>query len=310
MTDGVAFCSSGWCSIKTRSTSHVAHFVTRYHPFASRATLATPVRMLASALDEFQVHSGLDRLSGDFLGYEVVFSPTGCPREVPDRFVPDQFRDWGVRVYGFEVLTSTKVEETDGSVALYMKRVRALPAVGCEADAVSTESVLYHLKAKDDLLVRPDLGAFACPPLFGITHPTEQKRVILMTQAQGDLQIVVEQLDAPFSDGEVLPACGSGPIASFAEKPTVSPDDLLGQWSFRSIPLDPAAEQEYGTHTREASDFDRHCLLPLGLSVLHTSNSVELGWLLNESSRVVLVANKDRKYGASVRIETRQVPPS
>jgi len=80
---------------------------------------------------------------GEFVGHEVSFSVAdGQALSIPDRFIPDAFREWNVPVLGFDRITSTQLQPPQPKQPhqnhdyLYLKISRMLPTVGCEADAV------------------------------------------------------------------------------------------------------------------------------------------------------------------------------
>jgi len=109
--------------------------------------------------------SGETGCSGEFVGHEVSFSvATGAAVSIPERFIPDAFRQWGVPVLGFDRVTSSEIrtrtavdtpggdtavdaakppsphsQSSPSSLELYIKISRILPTVGCEADAVVPE---------------------------------------------------------------------------------------------------------------------------------------------------------------------------
>jgi hypothetical protein len=77
--------------------------------------------------------------SGEWEGAAAAFSRDGSPVELPPRFVPDAFREWGVAVCDWQTQCSTDagVDGEGGSVRVAYRLKRLLPSVGCEADATA-----------------------------------------------------------------------------------------------------------------------------------------------------------------------------
>lgn len=238
-------------------------------------------------------------VAGEWFGYEAAFSVDDASALViEERYVPDEFRAWGVDIKGFEVVSSSRVEQVpvDDSVdrsshlvqQLYIKRTRALPSVGCEADAVASEVHLDCLRAIQDVSVTDAAGktfraatigfadgAFVTAPLFFspehcvkwhvcIVDPqsgmdgTPRKRVRLqfgpVNDGRGAITAFVETYDGEFCDGELLPGCG-GKNAPFVDNPPVIPSEhLVGKWTVDStecIPAHIASDNAISSDVRE-----------------------------------------------------------
>lgn len=217
-------------------------------------------------------------VSGEWFGYEASFGVSnGAALQIEERYVPDEFRDWGVEVKGFEVVTSTRVQEISCSHAsatvsepayeLYVKRTRALPSVGCEADAVVPEVHVNRYRAFDnasvgDLTAPPvstislgfDDGGFVIGPssyspdietMWHVciadpqseadveTPPRRRARLQFghVNEARGCVSAFIEAYDGVFCDGDVLPGCG-GKNAPFVDNPRLVPSShLAGKWT-------------------------------------------------------------------------------
>lgn len=212
-------------------------------------------------------------VAGEWFGYEASFAVRdGAPMSIPEHYVPDEFRNWGVEVLGFEEVTSSRVvDAAENSAAggagaashLYVKRTRALPSVGCEADAVVPESRVERFTAGADLDVAVseygvtgtviggaalgfDDGAWSAGPAtfdqdtFGrwyacMVDPAAEtpRRARLefsaVNEPRGAVVAFVETHDGPFCDGELLPGCG-GNNSSFAERDALTAGELAGKW--------------------------------------------------------------------------------
>lgn len=269
-------------------------------------------------------------VSGEWFGYECTFSVvTGSAQCIPEHYVPDEYRAWGVEIKGFECLTSSELRQG----ALRTKRTRVLPSVGCEADAVVPEI--------SERFVNPfglpgsagfDCGSYATGPVdlaadarawsFSLTAPGEAgtKRSRVRVEAGdvlvgfGKLEVFVETWDAPFVDGVVLPGCG-GEHVSFADGERVEANALVGTWEVEET----AYERDGAVWTRREKQIvverdaeeAEHCIgleLPKGVNVLaHDEQAgavVEAGWLVEPGLRVT-VRREHRPDGEAVRCARR-----
>lgn len=233
-----------------------------------------------------------------------------------DRYIPDDFREWGVEIKGFESLTSSNLFN-DGS-SLLMKRTRAMPSVGCEADAVVPEVHEHTFSNIEEKRVSggfPD-GSVICGPAVMtnehsqrwdvcLTDPTDgvKSRVrlqfSLVNEPFGAVNAMIEHWDAPFCNGEVLPGCG-GKNESFADGARMDPvAELVGKWDISSI-LYTARDGEW--EMEELSfEIDRdgatvsaeiNVVLPHGITVgiacaEDGTKTVVAGWKTAENIRAV-----------------------
>lgn len=139
-------------------------------------------------------------IAGDWRGYESTFSvATGAASSIPAYLIPDEFRQWNVAVTGYETLTSSVVlppPDGGGPSTLETVRTRALPAVGCENDAVVPDAATFSavLPLSDDgetATVGFSSGAYASGRTAG--GPTAAWEVCLLSPpgafAEGDGQV-------------------------------------------------------------------------------------------------------------------------
>lgn len=206
---------------------------TRKRLSASAVTGDGMLRNLKYAQPSKQVEQFASRSGGEFVGFEAHFDgKTGAPIEVPERFVPQEYRDWNVRVYG---LDENYTEATD-NLTLFGKRQLIDVKVGCQEDAVSAEAMSFSidLSRQDESSVFPSgcLSARLLPIssssdrilLSLIFRDSRERRRIqvefnaLLTeelQPFGD-KIVLrrEMYDQPYNGGVQLIGCG-GKVESF-----------------------------------------------------------------------------------------------
>lgn len=245
-----------------------------------------------------------------------------CYTAAQERYVPDEYRNWGVEIKGFDCLTSSTCLE-DGS--LLLKRTRALPSVGCEADAIVPEVVEHHyLSVQDDTINGgfPD-GSINCGPASITDDHAQRWRVCLVDPSEdvrsrirvefglvnkpfGEVTVFLEHWDSAYCGGKILPGCG-GSNQSFATDPKLDPSiDLSGTWDIESqtyIAGKDGWELQSSTFdvTRESEEAgkDIDVALPRGVSVgIETLNDesicVTAGWLVKEGLRIV----SRRKYAS------------
>lgn len=151
-------------------------------------------------------------------------------------------------ITGFDTLTSSTVKED----VLSIKFTRALPTVGCEADAIAGE-ISETIYTAENGFGFPDGSYIVVPQHFDkadlsqqfaacITHPDtaaaeavgdarRRARVQFGRVDEGVSQVpvVLERWDSPFCDGAILPGCG-GPDSSFANGER-STSDIAGKWT-------------------------------------------------------------------------------
>lgn len=289
---------------------------------------AEPAGTLAGTLADTQFR---ERVSGEWFGYEVVFSARdGSAQAIPEHYVPDEFRAWGVEIKGFEVVSSTRVVSGDASpdddATLELRRTRALPSVGCEADAVATEVKEYALAASTCVGFAD--GGFSNGPTcmdaeqgqqpvwrFCLAAPDAAQRARLefsrIDDRCGTVTAVVETWDAEFCGGQVLPGCG-GKNESFADGSRLdAARDLAGRWTMQTDTYTPrghawAVAATTGEETRSADEAAACCTvaMPRGLSATVTRSAsdgvvVSAGWLVDADTRVVAT----RVYAADGQIE-------
>ncbi|CAN8069080.1 unnamed protein product [Agarophyton chilense] len=241
--------------------------------------------------------------NGEWFGYEATFSSEGTVLSIPDRYVPDEFRDWGVAPNGFDIVSSSKVTED----TLYLKHTRALPSVGCEADAVIPEVSVLKWEGpgnggfSDGCISCGSLQYDGSPMLTILVSGKERVQLCFRVNEQvGDVTVFRESWGSEFCDGQVLPGCGGG--TRFAEGSKMNISDLLGSWEYESEEVDFSKDsnirQTSGALSRKSLEGEL-VTLPIGLSVrvLQEGGSVlvESGWL-HDDKRIVI----ERQYEEGV----------
>ena len=112
-------------------------------PPAPRRALARSAPISQTAPSTLVSSSFAEAASGEWEGAAAAFNRTGSPIELPPRYVPEAFREWGVEVADWQTQCSTEVLPVPGgdaistSFSLSYRLKRLLPSVGCEADATA-----------------------------------------------------------------------------------------------------------------------------------------------------------------------------
>lgn len=210
--------------------------------------------------------------------------------------------------------------------SLLVKRTRALPSVGCEADAVVPEVAEHIFLSVDGKSINggfPD-GTFSCGPA-SISEPLSQRwNVCLVDPSKGNksrarlefgfdnepfgvVTVFLEHWDAPFCRGAVLPGCG-GKSQSFATDSALQPSVALpGIWAVESLVYTFGSGGWKCEHTssvleRTISSASQEITvaLPRGVSVgfitaADGARTVVAGWMTDNNLRIV----SRRKYDPS-----------
>ncbi|KAK4536077.1 hypothetical protein CDCA_CDCA07G2102 [Cyanidium caldarium] len=207
--------------------------------------------------------------NGEFVGHEAYFrGDDGSPIELPESAVPQEFREWNVRVHGYDENYS---EILDGTL-LRAKRQLIDPKVGCQEDAVSAQPHEHTVElgqTRDNfalpsgcltaLLTAEKRTAPVQRLLFSIVYRDERERRRVQVEFDAHLeddakpfgdQIIMrrEMYDQPYNGGQQLIGCG-GKVESFVSYPRKlylpSPErtdirEHKGELSFDAVtPYDP-----------------------------------------------------------------------
>ncbi len=161
---------------------------------------------------------------GEWFGVECFFSAAdGAAETIHERYVPDAYREWGVAIDHFETVCSVRAGN------FQLRRLRALPSVGCEADAVAVEEgpVVRGVDAAwGD-------GSFVAGRMVCVAGPGGVRRRVRAECAPASRTVSVtrEGWEGPYCDAAVLPGCG-GALESFAREPRDA-TMLDGAWRVR-----------------------------------------------------------------------------
>ncbi|PON89893.1 glycerol kinase [Trema orientale] len=192
-------------------------------------------------------------VSGEWDGFGADFSNEGDPIELPERVVPEAFREWEVKVFDWQTQCPTLAHPEE--LLLSYKLIKLLPTVGCEADAATRFSI-------DERNVGgPNSGvsAFTYQPsgsyvavwpidekgphkLLELEHclinPEDREsrvRIIQIVRVENEkmvlhsVRVFVEQWYGPFRNGDQLGGCSIRDSA-FASTSALKASELIGVW--------------------------------------------------------------------------------
>lgn len=111
-----------------RSKSHVLAAA----DVVSNAVHATETVLVAN---ENAWNSFSKNVSGEWEGVTASFSPSGEVQLLPEHYVPQAFRDWGVELKDWQSQCSATTSSNPKQLVSVLRRL--MPTVGCEADAIA-----------------------------------------------------------------------------------------------------------------------------------------------------------------------------
>lgn len=138
----------------------------------------------AQAITDATWQQFVERVSGEWEGTTASFTLTGAPLPLPDYYVPQAFRDWGVELLDWQSQCSCDIS-TDGGIKVSTKRL--LPTVGCEADAIAfKEDLQTALNSRDqqDNPILADGSYFAGPASFSPDDSALKLEFVLPTSPE------------------------------------------------------------------------------------------------------------------------------
>lgn len=223
--------------------------------------------------------------------------------------MPDEFLNWDVKIFGFDCVTSMQMREN----MLYVKRTRALPSVGCEADAVVPEirEDTVSTSAEDGFILFAD-GCFSRGPTeyssaatweYGLVVGRRRVRVQFPElDGRQATTVFYEEWDSEFDNGSLLPGCGSKSYRVEEGGSCGAEGILNGTWHRTGAVWTPTSPLETVEDVveRSSSFFQRTC--PQGVTLRKVvdddNTALEVGWMYEENKRVVI----SRQYGPDSRL--------
>lgn len=184
-----------------------------------------------------------ERMSGEWDGVSVTFDADGQPRQLPEYYVPQAYRDWDVQLYDWQCQCSMLCDE-EGMKCVTRK---LMPTVGCEADAIafteekgssSWESsvVTEHglaTKGPGDAVSRVDMFDCTAEHIIPLEEDAMRIRIVHLLKRMGPerqwrvqgIEMFVEKKDGPYTGRRELAGCGGG-MDPFATSEPLSIESL------------------------------------------------------------------------------------
>lgn len=222
-------------------------------------------------------------------------------------------------ITGFDTLTSTTVKDD----VLSVKFTRALPTVGCEADAIAGEVSETTYTAENGFGF-PDGSYIIVPRHFDkanlrqkfsacITHPNataaaaagdarRRARVQFgrVDERASRVSVVLERWDSPFCDGAILPGCG-GPDSSFANEDR-SASDMIGKWTANVMRLSLSGEEIKSNSTEREEGVVEEMMMMKETLEIEENHTVD-GFLLPRGLSIrILTHGQAQKEGNVVEV--------
>ncbi|KAJ8900819.1 hypothetical protein NDN08_000118 [Rhodosorus marinus] len=255
----------------------------------------------------------LSNVEGEWFGHETSFSGVSGERlTIPEYYVPDEFRNWDAKIYGFDCVTSVK--EVEGN-SLRVKLTRAMPTVGCEADAVVPEVFEETLPlSQDDGFVGFENGSFSRgPPKYASSSTWEhcmcygKKRVrVLFPELDGrqKTRLFTEAWDGDYCNGALLSGCGSKISRIEGNGEMDASVQLEGKWSRRGYTWRKSDGTCQVSSVIESRNRFVKRFLPGGVTIDKVVDEngrivLETSWNVSELTRIVLL----RTYSETQELE-------
>ncbi|KAK9823574.1 hypothetical protein WJX72_003936 [[Myrmecia] bisecta] len=230
-----------------------------------------------------------DAVSGEWEGVTGTFDAHGQPQQLPEYYVPQAFREWGVELYDWQ--SQCSMLASDSGLQYTLRRM--MPSVGCEADATAfTEEAQHSLKTATEQTgeaktIMPN-GSYSIGPrrlegtarIESCLFTAEKQRIrmihLLKQRPQSQdwaldsLELHHERWDSPHTGRQELAGCGGG-MPAFANKARVTAEQVSGAWKVEehraySLTADGAFEVSAASigEVRQHDNSEGRLLLPLG----------------------------------------------
>lgn len=225
--------------------------------------------------------------SGEWDGVSASFDRDGQPQQLPEYYVPEAYRDWGVKLYDWQTQCSMRTTDTGG---LQYKLRRLMPTVGCEADAIAFNEeadVVFPSRSA----AFSDTGSYCFAPIdinsaslqkanieYCFALPTNKRvRVVQTLRRMGSqqrwqvstIEVHHERYEGEYTGRRELAGCGGGMDPFATESPKLDCSELEGNWigSGCRLVLNPGGDGQSKVSVKDKpvviSNIDKIVCLPL-----------------------------------------------
>ncbi|XP_040384766.1 uncharacterized protein LOC121055756 [Oryza brachyantha] len=190
------------------------------------------------------------RVSGEWDGFGAEFTAAGDPVELPEKVVPEAYREWGVQVFDWQTQCPTLADPA-APCDLHYRLVRLLPTVGCEADAATVHTSHQRHASSASAFAYSAGGSYVAAWPKGpapvlevehcVVHPDSREVRVRLVQTVAlakearlrGVKVFSEQWYGPYRNGEQLGGCAVRE-AAFAAGEKLPVSDVIGQWQSNS----------------------------------------------------------------------------
>eukprot|EP00190_Bangiopsis_sp_CCMP1999_P000107 CAMPEP_0198727540 /NCGR_PEP_ID=MMETSP1475-20131203/4427_1 /TAXON_ID= ORGANISM="Unidentified sp., Strain CCMP1999" /NCGR_SAMPLE_ID=MMETSP1475 /ASSEMBLY_ACC=CAM_ASM_001111 /LENGTH=306 /DNA_ID=CAMNT_0044489591 /DNA_START=68 /DNA_END=989 /DNA_ORIENTATION=+ len=264
---------------------------------------ATPVTYQAG---KSKVIARLANVEGEWFGYEVSFSGrTGERQSIPEWYIPEEYLNWNMKVFGFDCVTSVLLEGSH----MFIKRTRSMPTVGCEADAVIPEVQERQISLSPaNGFVGFSNGSYSLGPVNytsanqfeSVLHANGRRLRVIHSEVNGfqPATVFYDTWDSEFMDGALLPGCGSKQARIEDNGGINTVVDLTGRWARTGVIWMADGDEKQIDDEVDLSEEVKRRSFPEDLTVhrIDTKDGMvrlEIAWRCDEDQRIVLVREHD-----------------
>lgn len=235
-------------------------------------------RCRSSLWEEFS-----EAASGEWDGVTVTFDSGGSPKQLPEYYVPEAYREWGVELFDWQ--SQCSMLASDGTLKYCVRRL--MPTVGCEADAIAfTEESHEAFGTEHGCAVYASDGSFARSP-EGLDNlemyecsaehcvPLDRSNFMRLRAVQyfkrfgpdkhwklSELEMHIERKEGPYTGRRELAGCGGG-MPTFGTSPARDSHSLRAlageSWTATGVRL---SKENFGGDVRVNSVVDEIWSIP------------------------------------------------
>ena len=268
-------------ALRHSSTQHASPIVRSQQSLETAVEESTTTTTASTLNPSATWTSFSEAASGEWDGVNVTFDRDGEAQQLPEYYVPEAYRDWGVQLYDWQSQCSMLANDTGLGYTLR----RMMPTVGCEADAIAfTEDQLavftpstaaitpeggYTWATVDDISPK-DIFKASYEHCFPLTTGQRIRIVHNLKRMGSDsiwkvlsVEIHRERRDGPHTGRRELAGCGGGmdPISQIPALEVAI--ELSGEWRASGMRFVPG-----NGGSMEASEIESTTMVLVGFETL------------------------------------------